>query len=171
VGTGGGDIVVDDDGNVFVTSLFRGKVDLGSGPVTAVGTHDMYLAKLDPDDGTAAWTLRAGDNYALGHALAPDGLGGVLFAAQVTGEAVFDGGVSAGVGVDSLLLGRISGDGVVEWAADARGIFVNGTVGLLYDPLTGEGIALGGYAGTIALGDQTLASAGKLDAFLLSFLP
>ncbi len=171
VGTGGGDIVVDDDGNVFVTSLFHGKVDFGSGPVTAVGTQDMYIAKLDADDGTAAWTLRAGDNYAIGHALAPDGKGGVLFAAQVTGEAVFDGGVTAGVGVDSLLLGRVSNDGVVEWAADARGIFVNGNISLLYDRVTGQGIALGGYAGTIALGDQTLASAGKLDAFLLSFLP
>jgi hypothetical protein len=171
VGTGGGDILVDDDGNVFITGLFHGKVDFGSGPVTAVGTHDMYLARLDPSDGRAVWTLRAGDNYAYGRGLASDGRGSVLFAAQVTGEAVFDGGVSAGVGVDSLLLGRVSNDGVVEWVADARGIFVNGNISLLYDRVTGQGIALGGYAGTIALGDQTLASAGKLDAFLLSFLP
>ncbi|MBW2278917.1 MAG: SBBP repeat-containing protein [Deltaproteobacteria bacterium] len=53
-------LVVDDQGNVFVTGQFSsGAVDFGGEPLEAVGTSDGFIVKLG-DQGGHVWSRRFG---------------------------------------------------------------------------------------------------------------
>jgi hypothetical protein len=44
----GSSIAVDALGRAHITGEFAGTIDFGRGPVTALGYHDAFLAKIDP---------------------------------------------------------------------------------------------------------------------------
>jgi hypothetical protein len=52
-------VSIDDSGDAYVTGVFVGTVDFGSGPVTAAGVGDGYIARF-ASDGTPKPTLTLG---------------------------------------------------------------------------------------------------------------
>jgi len=55
------DISLGDDGDVFVAGNFTDDIDLGDGTyVSSAGLGDMFIAKLDGDDGVTKWAKTIG---------------------------------------------------------------------------------------------------------------
>lgn len=64
----GADIVVDRDGNAYVTGTFYDVADFGPYTLTPVGSYDAFVTKLDRK-GTIQWAMRmggSGPDYSLG---------------------------------------------------------------------------------------------------------
>lgn len=72
-------------GAIFLTGAFKGTLDLGSGPVASVGDDDVFIARLNPEDGKASWLRPYGDRF---------GQRGLAVAAN--GEVVLAAGVFLG---------------------------------------------------------------------------
>ena len=54
------DVAFDGEGNVYVTGSFRSEIDLGPGPVEALGAQDAFLVSYDAL-GAHRWSRRFGD--------------------------------------------------------------------------------------------------------------
>lgn len=70
------DIAIDPAGAVYVVGGFAGTRDLGGEPLTAMGTANMYLLKLDGATGDHLWSRRYGNDGNVGGqrlAVFPDG--------------------------------------------------------------------------------------------------
>jgi hypothetical protein len=192
---GTGNSARDADGNIYVSGLFHGTVDLDTGPaartLTSAGEDDSFLAKYTPS-GEFVWARRIGgpgadvsaaDGAWISVAVAPNGT--VAFGAAFTGTADITGvnadgsvyspptTVTAAGTVDGLV-GTLSPDGTVGWTRTMGG------VGAVMHPrpvgVTPDGSILvaGSFTGTVDL-DPTagypdnrdlLASAGGDDLFV-----
>lgn len=156
----GDSIAVDASGDVLVGGEFHGTIDIGGGPLVA--DDDMFLVKLDAA-GNHLWSKRYGD--AVGDqtiwGLATDGMGNVVFTANLLGAADFGGGSVAGFGV----VVKLAPDGSHLWShgwksARGRGISV--------DPM-GSVIVAGGLSGPTDFGGGTLTPNGGSAAFVAKY--
>lgn len=138
-------IAVDPDGNILLTGEFTGTAKFGDVELTAVGSMDFFLAKVDPQ-GKFLWVrMGGGDLIDRGYAVACDHLGN----AYVTGHlesatAMFDGTTITTVGQYDLFVAKYDSTGKLAWikagggagydyghgiAADKHGhVFVSGAV-------------------------------------------
>lgn len=87
-------LATDSAGNVLLGATYAGTVDLGGGPLTALG-QDILVAKLDPN-GNHVWSKRYGDSEVSGndpserlHAFGVDANGAVIFAGAMGGTIDF----------------------------------------------------------------------------------
>jgi len=85
-----------DPTSLYVAGGFEGTIDLGAGPMTAVGYRDVFFGRLHLSNGSFLWGARYGDAYGVtaqfGRALAVDGAGDILLAGS------FEGLLSLGYG-------------------------------------------------------------------------
>lgn len=80
-------------GDVAVSTSPKGSVDFGGGPLMAVGTQDLALARLDGATGAHVWSRIFGaPGASLWANVIPDQSGGVLLVGRVTGTIDFGGG-------------------------------------------------------------------------------
>ena len=56
-------VAVDASGNVLITGRFAGTVNFGGGPLTSIGSSNIFVAKFDAD-GNHVWSRRFGDGDA-----------------------------------------------------------------------------------------------------------
>lgn len=162
----GNDIAVDATGNVLVTGLFFGAMDLGGGPLTSAGNADVFVAKLDPG-GAHVWSKRFGDPaYQEGRAIAVDGLGNVVMAGYFFGVLdVVGGSPMMSAGASDLFVTKLDPSGATLWGKrfgdggnqQGQGVAVDASGNLL---------VTGYFDGTVDLGGGPLASAGGSDAFV-----
>lgn len=92
----GGDIAVDDDGNVYTTGYFRntGDFDPGAGTfnLTSAGGLDIFITKVN-SDGELVWATRFGSTgFDRGFGIEVDGDGNVYGAGYFQGTVDFDPG-------------------------------------------------------------------------------
>jgi uncharacterized protein (AIM24 family) len=92
-------LAVDTNGNVFITGNFAFTVDFGGGPVTAVGSPDMFLAKYSPV-GSYLWAKRFGIPGTSSSCL----VSGSSVAVDNNGDAVVVGEFKASVSVGGAIL-------------------------------------------------------------------
>jgi len=59
-GDEGNGIVIDNDNNIYITGNYKGTASFGSTNLTSAGDYDMFIAKLNPADGSFAWAVSAG---------------------------------------------------------------------------------------------------------------
>ncbi|WP_441291620.1 hypothetical protein ACSRUE_15200 [Sorangium sp. KYC3313] len=158
-------VAADSGGNVLVTGLFQGTVDLGSGPLASAGGDDVFVAKLDPD-GNAVWSQRFGDAAdQRGEAIAVDSADDVLVAGDLQGQADFGGGPLVSAGGDDVFVARLDAHGEHLWSkrfGDAQ----DQHVGDLDARETGEVLLIGDLEGQADFGGGPLVSAGGSDVFV-----
>ncbi len=99
---GGCSITTDNKGNIYTTGYFSGTTDFdpGAGTVnlTAVGTYDIYVQKLD-STGSYIWAIQmAGSQWDRGRSLTIDIKGNIYTTGYFSGTADFD----PGVGISNL---------------------------------------------------------------------
>lgn len=119
----GGDIAVDDDGNVYTTGYFRntGDFDPGVGTfnLTSAGGIDIFISKVDPD-GNLVWTESFGSTgFDRGFGIAVDGDGNVYGAGYFQGTVDFHPGFGTAnltaFNTDTYVV-KLDTDGNFVWA-------------------------------------------------------
>jgi hypothetical protein len=99
-------VAVDDAGNVFLAGIFDGTIDFGLGPMTAMGTGSIYLAKWSPS-GTPLWSKHYDSGFsAIAFpvvALATDSAGHLLLTGNFNGTADFGDGPKTSAGSLDIL--------------------------------------------------------------------
>lgn len=101
-------VASDGSNNVLVTGVFGGSIDFGGGPLTAVGTRDIFVAKLDAT-GNHLWSRRFGGplgditNARITVDLQQD----VILAGGVVGPVDFGGGPLSSAGADDIFVAKL----------------------------------------------------------------
>jgi hypothetical protein len=172
--------VVDATGDLYVTGLFNGTVDMDPGPgtmtLTSAGSADIFVLKFAAD-GPLLWARSfggPGTDIAFGMAVDPQG--NVLVTGGYHQTVTFGSGgpsLTSGGDYDVFVL-KLDPQGNVLWA---RGIGGNAFDAAFSIAVDGEGNAvLAGYiTGTVDMdpgpGSFPLTSAGSADAFVLKLDP
>ena len=147
-------VATDAAGNVFITGYFEGTAQFGTQTLTSAGGYDVFIAKLDGNNGQFLWAQqRGGSGYDKGSAITIDSSGNVL--------------VSGGFDADSSLLtpvvfvSKFTTDGVELWTSTATGA-MTGTLFSVSVDAAGDVYAAGGFRGTAEFSTGTLVSTAYL---------
>lgn len=114
-------VTVDGAGDAIVAMSFSGTIDLGGGPLTAVGTHDLAIAKYSPA-GVHLWSERFGgpgfDPSAISISISANAAGEVALQGSFTGAVDFGAGLvdsAVPCGPDTFFV-KLTSPGSVAWA-------------------------------------------------------
>lgn len=120
----GHDIEVDGNGNVYTTGYYNGTVDfdpgMGSANITANGSSDIFIHKLDPS-GNFVWVKSfGGTNADEGNAIAVDPSGNIYSTGIYRGTVDFDPNAGTNTitsaGSDDIFIQKLDPQGNFQWA-------------------------------------------------------
>ena len=115
-------IGVDSSGNAYVSGAVGGVATFGTSTLTAKGTSDLFVAKLDTT-GNFLWTILAPGTSGskAGASLVTDSVGTSTLAGNLVGEVTLGGTKLTASGSNDILLAQVSAAGKFLWAAKAGG--------------------------------------------------
>jgi hypothetical protein len=162
-------------GDVVLLGEFSGVLDLGGGPLTAMGVSpnsDVFVAKLSGADGAEVWAKRFGDGQSQqGTALAVDPQGAVAIAGQIRGSIDFGGGpltnADPSMATTDAYVAKLDATGGYVWAQRFGDTAIQVATGVAMDA-AGDVAVVGLFKGSIGFGGATFAdpSTGSFDAFV-----
>ncbi len=160
----------DKQGNVLLTGSFIGPINFGGTTLTAVGSDDVYLAKLNPD-GTHAWSKRFGDmsaQNAYGLATGPNNE--VVVAGAFIGVLDFGGGSLTAAGGTDIFVAKLDASGNHVFSKVFGDTQDQAAYGVAIDG-SGNVLLAGTVEGTTDFGGGPLKSGGADDAFAAKLSP
>jgi Beta-propeller repeat len=169
----GRQVAVTSDGNVVVTGQFRGGIDFGAANIASAGNWDIFLAKLDGNDGKKVWSKGFGDNAdQISYSLAVDSKDNIVITGTLQGTTNFGvGDLTASVTGSDVFVARFTSDGGHLWskrfgdsnyAQTSRDVAVDGAGNVL---ITGYFKGALTFEGT-TLNDSANNSAQETDVFV-----
>lgn len=172
-------IAADQDGNVYTTGYFHGKVDFDPGPAKAVLTSnssaDIFIQKLDAN-GNFLWVKQMGGNkHEEVHAMAVDNTGAVYITGYFRGSPDFDPGpgeehLSSHDDWFDIFVLKLNAQGKLCWAKDMGGADMDRGNDIAVDNL-GNVYITGMFEGEADInpgsGTAHLVSYGQADIFLI----
>jgi len=166
---------VDNSGDVIITGAFMGAIDFGGGSLTSAGGWDVYVAKLEGQDGTHLWSKRFGGSGSIandrGEDIAVDVNGDVVLTGYYYGggAADFGGGPLTGYGVDDIFVAKYSGvDGSHLWSKGVGGSSYDHANSIALDD-NGDVLVTGDFQLTANFGGAPLTSSGTMDIFVAKY--
>ena len=177
----GSDMVVDDQGNIYLTGYFRVDVDFDPGPgtamLTAQGTRDVFVAKYDTD-GNYQWAFNIafGGNVERYPGIGLDADGNVLVTGEFGGTQDFDPGAGTAMltsaGNQDIFLAKYDGNGNFQWARGMGGPEFDRGMDVVADA-SGSIYVTGMIADTVDMdggpGTAQLVASGTWDSFLAKY--
>ncbi len=171
----GWDVSATSDGNMVITGQSQGGVDFGGGNIAGGLDKDVFLAKLDGNNGSQVWAKTFGDvTDQVGYGVAADSNGNIALTGFANGKTNFGGGElgSASVTVGDLFVASFAPDGTHRWSK----IFgdINTQVGRdVAVDAAGNVLVTGYFNGTLQIGGALLKSqnmnGGSTDVFVAKF--
>jgi hypothetical protein len=160
-------VAVDGSNAVVITGTFASaSIDFGGGPLSAGGTTDGFVAKLDAS-GAHVWSQAFGAALSAPQLFGAttDTAGNVLLTGALFGGVDFGGGAVTSAGGSDVLAVKLSSAGAHLWSA-AYGDATN-QFGFSVATDAADSVYLTGtVAGTIDFGGGGLTSAGLNDVYL-----
>jgi hypothetical protein len=179
-GTGndaGHSIAIDAAGNVLVTGSFQATADFDPGPgtfpLTAAGSIDAFVVKLDPS-GSLVWAKQLGGTSAeSGLGIAVDPVGGVVTSGVFSGTVDFDPGLNmfniTSAGLDDAFIVKLNSSGDLLWARRMGGTSSERATAVDLD--SQAPYLVGSFSGTADFdpgpGTFNLTATGTSDAFVV----
>ena len=160
-------IVLDAEGNIYVTGSFRGSVAFGSTTLTSAGYSDVFVAKLS-GAGTWLWAVQAGgaDND-IGRGVSVDASGNVYVTGEFSGTAAFGSNSLTSSGSTDIFIAKLNSSGAWLWPRKLGSSGADYGMALCADA-AGNSYVTGYFTGTVSVGTvAVLISAGEVDAFVL----
>lgn len=168
-------IATDASGNVYVAGAYSSTASFGGMMTSSLGSFDAFIAKYD-NTGAIQWVRSAGGSELdRAYDVAVSASGIVYATGQFWGSATFDTDVhNSGGGFDVFL-----------WAVNTSGVLVGSAIGGGSEDDIGLGVAVDGSNNVLLTGEfhksmtfggasngnNTIASRGANDAFLIKIAP
>ena len=155
----GNGIDVDNNGDVYVTGIFRDPIDFDPGPGTALLTPnsngDIFVAKYNTN-GDYIWAFNlgaSGFDTSAGQAIKADNQGNVYVAGDFEGTVDFDPGTgTTALSGNSLIegfLAKYNENGDFEWVVGLISGNQNRVHDIEIDPVTGDPFIAGYFTATV----------------------
>jgi hypothetical protein len=162
-------IALDEAGDVVVTGYFGGTIDFGGGPLVnpEATIWDLFVAKLDADDGAHIWSRRFGDASGNQEAATVDvdPSGRIVVCGHYSGTPDFGGGPLPPAIGRRILLMQLGPDGSHRWSRGWGAM--NGTARCGAADANATAIVVAGTFDTeIDVGPTPTLTAGGRDGFL-----
>lgn len=159
-------VAIDADDNVFLLGRAFGKINFGGGTLDAVGTDDVFIAKLT-GDGLHLWSgLVGGADPDRAERMAIDGSGDLIVTGTFTGEADFGFGEVTSAGArDAFVLKLDGGYGLPRFVRIIGGVGDDYGFGVDTNA-AGDVFVAGRFGETVAVGTEYLTSEGGTDIYL-----
>jgi Secretion system C-terminal sorting domain/Beta-propeller repeat len=172
------DMVVDAEGNVYITGTYNGTIDIDPGPneelINSLGSQSMFVQKLS-STGELVWyyALNSGSTTN-GYGIEVDNQGNVYVVGYFQSAADFDTGPGVSflvaVGTSGGFVLKLNASGTFAWAVGMLGSFGGDTQKIAFDGNNAIYVC-GLYAGTIDVNPGTpttnLTSTGGLDLYIV----
>jgi len=161
-------VAVDSDGNILLTGMFDGSIDLGGDTLTSAGTKDVFLAKLNRDGGHI-WSKKFGDGTnQIGQSVAVDAHGNVALCGSFEGTLNFGSGELTSGGKTDIFVATFDATGKRRWDKRFGDTSAQECNSVAMDA-DGNVAITGSFTGWVNFGKGQLQSAGGLDVFLAKF--
>jgi hypothetical protein len=158
-------IAVDPSGNAYVTGYYYGIGSFGDSSFSNVGSHDMYVAKIDAD-GNWQWANHAGGTGTdTGWGIAVDSEGKAFIAGDFQGTADFGSIALTGPGYADIFIAALDQAGQWDWALQAGGSSNDYGMDAGLDA-AGNIYLHGTYSSVAQFGPFSLTSSGSFDIFV-----
>ena len=170
---GGYGIATDSNGNVYLTGLFDGSMNVGSYTLASnSGSYDIFVIKLDTG-GNVEWAKNYGSaNYDDGYAIATDSSDNVYLTGQFYGSMNV-GSIStltSNGGYSDIFVMKLDSDGIEKWAKNYGSTSTTSTTvgGGIATDSSGNVYLTGFFNSSMNVGSYTLASnGGSYDIFVI----
>jgi PKD repeat protein len=162
-------IATDALGNSYVTGYYQGSISFGSLVLNAVGSNDVFVAKIDPS-GTWLWAESAGgsgNDKAMGIVLGPGGVSYIT--GSFSGTASFGNTDLTTSGGTDVFIASVTSDGDITGAVKAGGP-INDTANAIAIDAGGNCYITGSYTMSATFGGYDIAAAGSLDDIFVAKL-
>jgi hypothetical protein len=165
---GGTSIVVDSNGEIVVSGVFRDTVNFGGEDLISAGEGDIFLARYSRE-GAHLWSKRFGGPQEDNARISLDGNGDILLVGL--GVEVSFGGVALGTpGERTILVAKLLGkSGAHIWSTGFSAPMSAGANGVSADA-TGDVYVCGGFdSAQFAAGGNPLIYKGGIDGYVAKF--
>jgi len=158
-------IVVDANGNSYITGCFSGNSTFGTTTLTSSGYYDIFVAKMD-SNGNWLWAIQAGgtDND-FGYGIAVDANGNSYATGSFSESVTFGTTTLTSSGYEDIFVAKLDSSGNWLWAKQAGGTDYDDGNGIAVDD-NGNSYVTGYYEGSATFGATTLTSIGSWDIFV-----
>ncbi|MCB0855831.1 MAG: hypothetical protein KDD63_26600, partial [Bacteroidetes bacterium] len=158
---------IDASGNCYLSGNFIGTVSFGAYSLTASGSYDIFVAKLDPA-GQVLWAKSAGGSGFDRCSAAKAGINGEIhLTGQFEGSATFGATTLTSNGGREVFVCKLSSTGQFLWASSGGGILDDAGGGIDTDP-AGNIYVTGYFKGSASFGSTTL-NTNIEDLFLVKY--
>jgi hypothetical protein len=159
------DIIIDTNGNTYITGYFQENAVFGSTILTSTGAYDIFVAKLN-SNGAWQWAVSAGGiGYDYGQSISVDSIGNAYVTGQFSGTAMFDSFTLTSSGSYDVFVAKLNSNGAWQWAVSGGGTMDDGGFGICVDS-SGNAYVAGVFYGTAMFGSTTLNHSGSGDVFV-----
>jgi hypothetical protein len=161
-------IAVDASGSSYTTGYFRGSMTVGSTNLTAAGSRNVFMIKLD-SSGSPTWaTSFGGDSSVEGQGIAVDASGSSYTTGFFQGSMTVGSTNLTAAGNTDVFMIKLDSSGSPTWATSFGGdsdSFVEGQ-GIAVDA-SGSSYTTGYFQGSMTVGSTNLTAAGNRDVFMI----
>jgi hypothetical protein len=169
---------VDSQGNLLTTGFTDGGLDLGTGPIDAIGARVRFVAKFSAANGSLMWSHTIANADLPSNNWLDDWEGyvsadrddNVLFCGRFWGSTQLGSASLNAVNSWDAFVAKIAADGTVLWAK-GWGSGGNEQCRAVHADVDGNIVAGGMFDRAIAFGEDPLSSAGSMDVFLAKLDP
>ncbi|MDI1452031.1 hypothetical protein [Polyangium sp. 6x1] len=157
----GTDVATSESGDVALVGTFEGTVDFGGGPLVSAGSSDITFATWDAE-GNPGTSMRFGSASQEGAPrILAIGEDAWVIAVNTQSEIDLGGGPLTPPGAAGAAIGKLDANGKHVFST-----MLGATVSGMAAGGSGTLIVTGSFSGTLALGGETLTSAGATDVFV-----
>lgn len=162
-------VAAQDTSYVYITGFFTGSATFGSYNLTSAGGRDIFIAKLDANNGDFIWAIKAGsasDDEAAD--ITCDASGNTYSTGYYQGSALFGGTNVTSVGDYDCYLTKYDNAGNILWIRTGGSSSREIGHGVKVD--TDGNVFLGGYFNSTAAFDASnVISTGSYDVFMAKY--
>jgi hypothetical protein len=157
----GGDVAVDDKGNVYVSGYFEGTASFGTASAVAKGKDDLFVVRLDAQGAFKWLTTVGGAGWDKARTVAAVPGGGAVISGSYQQTVTFGGKTFTSKGSSDVFISKLDDKGQLVWTTVAGGSSSFGDWGrnLAIDS-SGAIFLTGSFSHTATFGTQTLTAKG-----------
>lgn len=161
-------MTIKSNGNIILTGMFQGTIQLGSNTLTSAGLADLFIAELTPS-GTVLWAIRAGDtSYDNVFAVQCDAAGNIYIAGEFQNFTTIGATTLVSFYGWECFIARFDPTGNPVWATSMGSSSTEGVAAMDIDT-AGNLYLCGTYSDTFIAGAHTQTAAGTQDIWLAKY--